>query len=154
MHTGDGIRPVEHEIRNVRFSGFLHTVRHRGNVSVKSRANILNIEHQRVNAAQHFRCWAMAFVREEAPNFDARLRIDSIADVFPVLFPGETVLRGIKRRHMNTRCQHAVHIAAAVAIDSRMIGDESHALALKRPEAVIGPDMSPVLTWPLRATSR
>src|SRR5450631_4515628 len=59
MSTSDWIGTVQYEKRKMISGGFFHTVQHCAGVRVKARADVLNVEDQGIDVAQHGRLDAM-----------------------------------------------------------------------------------------------
>ena len=119
METRDGIGPIENVKRDFGLRGFLDGVGHGGFVGVKARANILNIEDQRVNSSQHFGRGAPDF-SVEAENANALLQHLSRRRYCRTLrLAVNAVFGGKQRGDIDTGGAHHVDITSPRADRSR-----------------------------------
>ena len=51
----DGIRPIQHDDRNLPLGGLLHGIGHRRHVGVEAGTDVLEVDHERVDAVEHRR---------------------------------------------------------------------------------------------------
>src|SRR5450759_4780895 len=70
-HAIDGIHAVQHEDFKARLAGGFQGVAQRGNVGVKTAANVLDVEYQRVQILQLFRLRSPRFAIQ-AVNRESR----------------------------------------------------------------------------------
>ena len=55
------------------------------------------------------------------------------------------MLRRIERRHADAGCEHAVDVAAALAVDAGLIGDQADPFSVHGAKAFIRPDIEACL---------
>ena len=102
--TADWIRPIAHDDFDAMSPRRLEAVRHRVDVGVDADADVLEIDDQDVDPAQHLCRWFARFaverIHRHAPDVVARMpRLDHVVlDVRP-----EAVLRAEQRRQSRAR---------------------------------------------------
>src|SRR6185437_14488667 len=114
-----------------------HAIKHRARVSVKSRANVLNIEDQRIDSVQHFWSKPPCFAGVQAINRQSSGGIAAVRHVRLIFFPGESVLGREQRFHPQSRREHEIDITLAVAAEPRMIRDKSDIFPLEWREVLL-----------------
>ena len=110
-------------------------IEHGAGVRIEARADVLDIEHQRVDAAQHLRRQPEAAVVVQAEDGQPGGLIARIGDVRAILAARDPVLGSEQRGHLHARREHHVDVAAALAIDAGLIGEQADRWPFKRSEA-------------------
>ena len=82
LDAADRIRTVEHDEPDAVLGGGFHRVAHGRDVGVEARANVLNVEDQRVDAREHLGGRPAGFA-VQAVDGDAGIRVAAVVDVGP-----------------------------------------------------------------------
>ena len=124
--------------------GRLHGVAHGRDVRVESGADVLDVEHQRVEPVEHLGRGppglAVEAVDTAGPWLRARLSAMLATSSLPC-----SPCSGLKRATSSTlgaSCRESI-VADAVAADARLVGDQPDCAAGKLPEAVALQDIDP-----------
>ena len=129
MDARDGVGPVEHIEGKACLGSRLQRVQQRTGIGVEARADILNIERQHIDIAQHFWRHAIAALRVEAPHRQTRRGVLRIGDILPILLASYSVLGSKNRGQPDLGVAHHINVAVARLIKPCVIGDQAHSLA-------------------------
>ena len=126
----DRIGPVEHDHLHASLGSFLHKVGHCGGVGVEAHADILDVDHHRIESREHRSAWPAARPVETvdgetgggvAPGFNVALSVGT-----------QTVLGAEQRDQLHARrLGQDVDSAASGGIAARLVGEQADAQAGK-----------------------
>ena len=92
----DRIRPVQHHKLDLRIGGCLHCVAQRGNIRVEPCADVLDVEHQRVDVLEARRR-GLPCRTVQTPDRDTRITVLAVADLRDVQLSLHAMLRAEQR---------------------------------------------------------
>ena len=137
VHPVNRVGPVQHVEFNARFGRGLQGVSHRRDVGIEARADVLDIEHERVEALQLFRRGPLAVAAIEAVDGDSTALVDAIGNVRLVQFSAQPVLGREDRFEADIwRRGQQVDVAPPQAVDPRVVGQEPDFLATQACETL------------------
>lgn len=121
------VRSIEYDEANTVLGRRLHRVAHGGDVGVKTRTNLLNVEHKDVDIAEHGSRWP-TILAIQTDDRNSRGRLNAVADFGDVELTRDAVFGTEDSGESNiVGGMQNFNAAAAGAINARMIGDETDA---------------------------
>ena len=140
-HAVDRIRPVEHHEGLLVLGSGLHRLEHRGHIRVEPAADVLDVEHDRIDVGEHLRRGSLRLA-VEALHRHARLLVLAVRHVGLVERAAGAVLGSEDRHEL-----HAVGLGEQrggpppLAVEAGVVGDHRHPLSCELPEAVADEDV-------------
>ena len=128
--AADRIRTVENDERLAEIRRRLHRRTHRANIGVKTDADVLNVENEHVDVAQHFRRRA-ADVAVKTEDRKARFGVFAVADIAFFEDAVKAVFRAKERRQLDFRVLHRFRHSATVAQNPGLIRQKADFASLK-----------------------
>jgi hypothetical protein len=126
VDTIDRVWPVENDKANIVFRSSDHGVAHRRDVSIETRADVLDVKHERVDIGEHCPGRSSYFsVETDDRNFCAGFGV--VTDDGNIKLAREAMLRTEQAQEFNSLgCLQQLHGTAAVSGDSGMVAYQSN----------------------------
>ena len=123
--TTDWVRPVEHDKLLFVSRTFFHCIRHRGNIGIKTGADILNIKAKHIDIFQHLLRRALG-VPVKAVHRKSRLRVGAVLDGCTLPFVSLYAVFGRKKRCKLYRPAQQHGRGYSSGIDTGLVGNQPY----------------------------
>ena len=129
-----GIRPVEHDDRLADARGCAHCIDHCPNVGPGACADVLQVEDERVESAEHAvgRCHRLLAIQRV--DWQSALRISFTGDVRSVLRSAKPVFRGEELNEIDAGVagpllSEQIDVGVSLFVEARLVGKKTDALS-------------------------
>ena len=147
--TVDRIWPVEHHEGLFMLGRRLHRLEHGRDIGIEAAADVLNVEHERIDLGEHLRRGSLRLA-VEALHGNARLLVLAVRHVGLVKGAAGPVLRPEDRDELHVvGFGKQARRAAPPAVAAGVVGDHRHPLAGERTEAVADEHVDAGENWPI-----